>query len=241
MLLGRENQLLAALPAALYERWGKALVLRELKEGQALNLNRKSGEVYFPISCVIAVHTASTWGQTVFMRFVGSSFAAGLVSMVATNEVIFDGIVCGSGYAMTIQSDIVMRSIDSPALSGTAQSIAMARTAKGGLMIAQCSVSHASKQRLARLLLQAHDCFGAERPITLSQQLLGQMLVTRRETVAASLSEWSEAGFIELRRKAILIHDLNKLKSESCECYTWIQQSYIDEFSLWKSIRWYGV
>jgi hypothetical protein len=37
-----------------------------------------------------------------------------------------------------------------------------------GLAIAQCLGSHTVKQRLARLLLQAHDCFGVERSITLS-------------------------------------------------------------------------
>lgn len=67
MLLGHENQLLAALPAALYEKWGKALVLRELKKGQTLNLDSKRGEVYFPISCVVAIYTTNTSGGRILL------------------------------------------------------------------------------------------------------------------------------------------------------------------------------
>lgn len=240
MLLGRENKLLAALPAELYRSWRKALALRELKKGQALNLDGKHGEVYFPISCVIAIYTTNTSGRRIFMRFVGPGFAAGLVNMTTTDSVLFEGVVCGSGYAITIPSELVMGRIATPSLSGEAQSIAMTRTAKGGLVIAQCLGSHTNKQRLARLLLQAHDCFGAERPITLTQQSLGEILLARRETTAEILAEWSRDGFIELRRGALRIRNVDKLKHAGCECYDWIQQSYLDELNLWKSIRWSG-
>jgi len=239
MLLHHENQLLAALPATRYQKWSKLFTLRELKTGQSLNLKGKRGEVFFPISCVIAIYATNTLGRRTFMRFVGSSFAAGLVNMIAPEDVVFDGTVCGSGYAMTIPFEVVMRSLDTPSLSGRAQSVAMVRTAKGGLMIAQCLGAHTNKQRLARLLLQAHDCFGAERPITLTQNSLGQMLMARRETAAEILAEWSRDGVVTSRRGAIHITNIDRLKRSSCECYGWIQRSYLEELNLWKSIRWY--
>lgn len=180
MLLGRENQLLATLPAALYKKWKKHFALRGLKKGQPLNRKGKHHDVYFPISCVIAIYSKNTLCRRTFMRFVGPSFAAGLVNMIATDNVVFDTIVCGSGYAVTIPSEVVMRSIDTPSLSREAQSIAMARRARGGLVIAQCMGKHTAKQRLARLLLQAYDCFGDKRPVTLTQQSLGDMLMARR-------------------------------------------------------------
>jgi len=71
------------------------------------------------------------------------------------------------------------------ALHHLAQSIAMARTAKGGILLVQCAGSHTTKQRLARLLLQANDCFGTERSVTLTQDSLGEMLLARRERAAA--------------------------------------------------------
>ena len=160
--------------------------------------------------------------------------------MTTIDGVLFEGIICGSGYVMTIPSELVMGSITALSLPSGAQSIAMARAATGGLMIAQCFGSHTNKQRLARFLLQAHDCFGPERPITLTQQSLGEMLMARRETAAEILAEWSRDGSIEVRRGAILIHNVGKLKHASCECYDWIHQSYLDELNLWKSIRWCG-
>jgi len=241
MLLGLENRLLATLPAALYQKWTKHFALRELKKGQSLNLKGTHQEVYFPISCVIAIYSTNTLCRRTFMRFVGPSFAAGLVNMIATDNIVFDPIVCGSGYAVAVPSEGVMRSIDTPPLSGEAQSIAMARTAKGGLVIAQCMGSHTTKQRLVQLLLRAHDCFGAGRPVTLTQHSLGEMLMARRERAAEILAEWNQDGLIESRRGAIHLRSVDKLKQASCECYSWIQQSYVDELNLWKSIRWYGV
>lgn len=238
MLLSRENRLLATLPGAIYQNWKKHLRLRELKKGHSLNLEGKSQEVYFPISCVIAIYTMNIAGRRTFMRFVGPSFAVGLVNMLASDQMVFGGVVCGAGYAVTVPSEIVMRSVDTRPTFGAAQSIAMARTAKGGLVIAQCLGSHTNKQRLARLLLQAKDCFGADRPVTLTQQSLGEMLMARRETAAEILTEWKRDGVIELRRGVIHIRSATTLEQTSCGCYSWIQQSYLDELNLWKSIRW---
>jgi hypothetical protein len=238
MLLGHKNQLLATLPATLYQQWGKHFVLRELKRGLSLNLKGPRQEVYFPISCVIAIYSTSVIGQPIFMRFVGPSFAAGLVNMIATDKLVFDGIVCGSGYAMTVPAVVVTRSIDTLYLSEVASSIAMARTARGSLMIAQCHGAHTYKQRLANILLQARDCFGGEQPVTLMHHSLAEMLMTRRETVTAILSEWNRDSVVESQREAIYIHRVDKLKQASCDCYSWVQQSNRDELNLWKSIRW---
>jgi hypothetical protein len=83
MLLGHKNKLPATLPATLYQQWEKHFVLRELSKGQSLNLMGPRQDVYFPISCVIAIYSTSAIGQPIFMRFVGPSFAAGLVNMIA--------------------------------------------------------------------------------------------------------------------------------------------------------------
>lgn len=238
MLLGRKNHLLATLPAALYQQWEKHVVLCELKKGQSLNLKGPRQEVYFPITCVIAVYSTDIARRRTFMRFVGPSFAAGLVNMLAIDNVVFDGIVCGAGYVVKLPSENVIQSIDPQYLSGEAQSFAMARTAKGGLAIAQCFGSHTTRQRLAKLLLQAHDCFGRERPATLTQQSVGEMLMVRRESAAEILAELARDGLVEVRRGAIHIRAADKLRQLSCECYSRIQQSYLDELNLWKSIRW---
>ncbi len=117
----------------------------------------------------------------------------------------------------------------------------MGRAAKGGLAILQCFGSHTAKQLLARLLLQVHDCFGVERLVTLTQQLLGEILMARRERAAEMLAEWNRDGVVELKREAIHIRSADTLKRTSCDCYSWIPQSYLDELDLWKGIRWKAV
>jgi DNA helicase TIP49 (TBP-interacting protein) len=77
-----------------------------------------------------------------------------------------------------------------------------------------------------------NDCYGRERSITLTQQSLGEKSMTRRETVATTLAKWNRDGVVELSRGAIYIRNADKLRSLSCECYSWIQQSYLDELNL---------
>ena len=79
---------------------------------------------------------------------------------------------------------------------------------------------------------QPNDRFGRERSITLTQQSFGEILMTRRETVATTLANWNRDGVVELSRGAIYIRNADKLRSLSCECYSWIQQSYLDELNL---------
>lgn len=238
---GRLNRLLATLPAALHEAWGKDLALREIKKGQSLDLKGPHRLVYFPMSCIIAIHASDAADRRIFMRFVGPSFAAGLVNMIATDDMVFDGVVSGSGYAMTVPAEVVMRSIDARSLVGETRSTAMARATKGALVIARCFGSHTNKQRLARLLLQARDCFGDDTAVTLTHRSFAEMLMVRRERATEILDEWCRDGVVALGRGKIHIRCVDELERASCGCYSWIQRSYLDEIDLWKSIRWNAV
>ena len=62
--------------------------------------------------------------------------------------------------------------------------------------------------------------------------------MARRETAAEILAEWNRGGVVESRRSAIHIRRVDELRQASCECYAWIQKSYLDELNLWKGIRW---
>lgn len=196
--------------------------------------------MHFPISCVIAAHATDRADRWAFMRFVGPNFAVGLVNMMAADDLEFYAVVCGAGYALSIPSEVLSRSILAPSLSGDAQSIAMARAAKGALLIARCMGCHTIKQRLARLLLQAHDCFGGDRPITLTQAHLAAMLMARRETVAEIFAEWKRDGVMESSRGIVRIRRVDELQRASCDCFAWVQRSYADALDLWKSIRWHN-
>jgi len=125
MLLSRQNQLLATLPSATYQKWEKHLALRELKKRTLSQYQEDEPRCVFPDLMCRRGLFAKCLELKNFYAFFGSSFAVGLVNMVASDHAVVDGIICGEGYAMAVPSEVVRQSIDTPSISGIAQSIAM--------------------------------------------------------------------------------------------------------------------
>lgn len=84
--------------------------------------------------------------------------------------------------------------------------------------IAACNRVHAVDERLARWLLMCADRAG-NHCLPLTQDLLGQMLGTRRASVTIAAGVLQKAGFIEYRRGEVEIVDRGKLEETTCICY----------------------
>jgi len=89
--------------------------------------------------------------------------------------------------------------------------------------LAACNRLHEVEERLARWLLMSHDRIG-DRTMPLTQELLGQMLGTRRSTVSMAASMLQKAGVITYTRGNVTILDRAKLEEVSCECYAMIRE-----------------
>jgi CRP-like cAMP-binding protein len=81
-----------------------------------------------------------------------------------------------------------------------------------------CNALHDLEARLARWLLQTHDCFDSD-TLPLTQEFLGQMLGVRRTTVTIAARLLQKAGMIHYRRGRIQIFDRPALEGIACECY----------------------
>ena len=84
--------------------------------------------------------------------------------------------------------------------------------------LAACNRLHAVEQRLARWLLLCSDRLGTK-SLPLTQELLSQMLGTRRASVTIAAGILQKAGFIAQNRGSVTITDREKLEQVSCECY----------------------
>lgn len=91
------------------------------------------------------------------------------------------------------------------------------------MQLAACNALHEVEQRLARWLLMGHELLGSmELPVT--QDVLGQLLGTRRSSVTVAAGMLQKAGIVSCARGRITIMDLEKLESEACECYVLMKQ-----------------
>jgi CRP-like cAMP-binding protein len=84
--------------------------------------------------------------------------------------------------------------------------------------IAACNRLHDIQQRLARWLLMSADRIGnASLPLT--QELLAQMLGTRRSTVTIAAGIFQGEGLIRYSRGVLTIVDRRGLEEVACDCY----------------------
>ena len=237
-MLALQNRCFASLPRDIRAFWRPHMSLLEFKKGDSLPLNAHSGVIWFPIDCVATMSARSGDRPAAFMRFSGNKVVIGVADLLKAGSVRFDVTICGKGHAFSLPLQVFLQTFPTPMTSASLSTIAMAKVAEKGLYLARCATAHTARQRLARVLLEAEDAFGANRPITLSQQELSEILLVRRETVAIFMAEWSSAGMLAYSRGAILIADRSRLSGDSCECYELLRQLADEEIQVWDAIRW---
>ena len=87
--------------------------------------------------------------------------------------------------------------------------------------MAQSAVSnrhHSIDQQLCRWLLLSLDRLSGDK-LSMTQELIANMLGVRREGVTDAASKLQKLGVIEYRRGHITVLDRPKLEQLSCECY----------------------
>jgi CRP-like cAMP-binding protein len=98
-----------------------------------------------------------------------------------------------------------------------------------------CNGRHSLKERLARWLLMMRDRSDAD-VMSITQDLLAEMLAVQRPSLTHAVAELEEAGLILRGRGQITILDRPGLIKASCECYQLIRRrisshlprSYVD-------------
>ena len=215
-----QNRLLAALPAAEYDRIAKQLRLRSTLLGATLHEHgRRIDDVYFPNGGVFSVTNRMSDGALVEVATVGREGMLGIG--------VFLGDRSGSGRTMQQVPDgsVVALAATSflreTAIDGDFREM-MASYAQATLLqtmqCTACNALHHVSQRCCRWLLQIHDRVDAD-DFALKQEFLAVMLGVRRPTVTDVLRALKEAGLISTRYGRIRVLRRRRLEAASCECY----------------------
>jgi len=176
------------------------------------------GRILFPVNSIISIVLDMANGDTAEVGIIGREGMTGLAIVLGQPSVNRRRIVQIPGSAISIPTRDFRAAIDrEPALRSYALRYAQATLVASGRLSA-CNVLHAATERCARWLLMAQDRVG-DNLLLLTQEVLGQMLGVRRESVALAASELRAAGYISYSRGHIRIHNRTGLESASCECY----------------------
>jgi CRP-like cAMP-binding protein len=222
-----QNQLLAALPAADYDRIAKDLHMRSTVVGDTLHESgRRINDVYFPNGGVFSITNRMRDGALVEVATVGREGMLGIG--------VFLGDRAGSG--RTLQ-----QVPDGPVAALTAASFLRATSGNGMFRALMCSYAQATllqtmqctacnalhdvSQRCCRWLLQIHDRVDAD-DFPLKQEVLAVMLGVRRPTVTEVLRALKESGLISTRYGRIRVLKRKRLEAASCECYAAIRDHF---------------
>jgi CRP-like cAMP-binding protein len=220
----RKNHLLAALPAADFERLRPSMRLTGLPLGAVLN---ESGgqmrDVYFPVSGLVSLLYTLEGGGTAEIAVVGNDGCVGIAILLGGGTTPSRAVVQIEGYAYKVASHIILAEFHKSAqvqllLLRYIQSLMTQMT-----QTAVCNRHHTVEQQLSRWLLLSLDRVSANR-VDMTQKLISQMLGVRRVGVTEAARKLQEAGLIQYSRGHITIPDRAKLEAHACECYSVVKR-----------------
>jgi CRP-like cAMP-binding protein len=224
----RTNQLLAALPAADYQRILPSLEAIPFKVKDYLYERKQPIEnVYFPLSGMASILVALDEHTFIEAGIVGSEGMVGLPVFLGAPMAHTLSFYQIPGVAVRMSADLFRAEIQR---NGALASITQRYANAFMLLLTQniaCNSQHTIEERCARWLLLTHERVGKDE-FTLTQELISQMLGVRRAGVNLVMQNLQNAGYIHYVRGVIRILDRAGLESVACQCYATIAEAYQD-------------
>jgi CRP-like cAMP-binding protein len=222
----RQNQLLAALPDAEWQRWQPHLDRVELPMGQVLSEpGRTSPYVYFPTTAIISLLHMTQDGATAEIAVTGNDGVVGMSALMGGITTPIHAKVQSSGQGYRLRAQMINREIDrgGPVLKSLLRYIQtmMAQLAQS----AMCNRFHSIDQRLCRRLLLGLDRLPSDE-LEMTQELVASLLGVRRESVTTAALKLQQAGVIRYSRGHIVVLDRLRLEQRTCECYESVKSEY---------------
>jgi len=222
----RQNRLLAALPAADYERLLPELELVPLPLGWAVyEAGGHLGYVYFPIDSIVSLLYVMEDGASAEIAVTGFDGVVGIALFMGGETTPSRAVVQSAGFAYRLKAAVLKREFDQ---GGELQHLALRYTQALITQMAQtavCNRHHSVEQQLARWLLLSLDRLSSNE-LAMTQELIANMLGVRREGVTEAAGHLQKAGLIHYSRGHITVLDRPNLEHRVCECYSVVKREY---------------
>jgi CRP-like cAMP-binding protein len=213
------NHLLAALSAVERDRIFPHLQPVALVLGKALY---ESGDVqryvYFPTNSIVSLLNVMESGASAEVAVVGNEGVIGIALFMGGGTTPSRAIVQSAGQAYRL---VGQRLKDEFHRSGGLQILLLRYTQALITQMAQtavCNRHHTVDQQLCRWLLLSLDRLDSHQ-LTMTQDLIANMLGVRREGVTEAAGMLQRLGVIRYSRGNITVLDRAHLERLCCECY----------------------
>ena len=222
----RQNRLLNVLPETEYERLFPHLELVHMPLGDVLyEPGSQLRHAYFPTTCIVSLLYVLENGASAEIAVVGNDGLIGLALFMGGGSMPNRAVVQSAGHAYRLQGPVVIQEFNR---NGAMLHLVLRYTQALITQMAQtavCNRHHSVDQQLCRWLLLSLDRLPGNE-LTMTQELIANMLGVRREGVTEAAGKLHHAGLIDYRRGHITVLDRAGLEARVCECYRVVQTEF---------------
>jgi CRP-like cAMP-binding protein len=222
----RQNQLLAALPEEDYARMLPFLEPAPLPLGWSVyESGGTQGYVYFPATGIVSLLYVMEDGSSAEIAVVGNEGLVGIALFMGGESTPSRAVVQSAGHGYRLKASVLKSEFS---VGGNLQHLSLRYTQALITQMAQtavCNRHHAVEQQLCRWLLLSLDRLPSNE-LSMTQDLIANMLGVRREGVTEAAGHLQAAGLIHYSRGRITVLDRPKLEARVCECYSVVKREY---------------
>jgi CRP-like cAMP-binding protein len=222
----KQNHLLAALPAEDYARLLPDLELMAMPLGWAVyESGAHMAFLYFPTTSIVSLLYVMESGGSAEIAITGNEGLVGISLFMGGETTPSRAVVQSAGNGYRLKASVLKREF---ALGGNLQHLSLRYTQALITQMAQtavCNRHHSVDQQLCRWLLLSLDRLQSNE-LTMTQELIANMLGVRREGVTEAAGKLQSAGLIHYKRGKITVLDRPKLERRACECYRVVKKEF---------------
>jgi CRP-like cAMP-binding protein len=213
------NHILNALPAADFARIADDLEPIPMPLGEVLyepGVTLK--HVYFPTTSIVSLLYVLKNGSSAEIAIVGNEGVLGISLFMGGDSTPSRAVVQSAGHAVRIRADLLIVEFER---FGETMHLLLRYTQALLTQMAQtavCNRHHTIDEQLCRWLLMSMDRL-TESELTMTQELIANMLGVRREGVTEAAGKLQHDGLIRYTRGKITVLDRPRLEARCCECY----------------------
>lgn len=221
-----QNRLLAALPAAEFNRLSPHLELVPMPFGEVLyESGGQLKHVYFPTTSILSMLYVLENGASAEIALVGYEGILGISLFMGGETTPSRAIVQTAGHAYRLQAHLLQQEFDRAGpllrlLLRYTQALITQMT-----QTAVCNRYHSIDQQLCRWLLSSLDRLPSH-SLAVTQELIANTLGVRRGGVTVAAGKLQKAGLISYNRGRIEVHDRPRLQKAACECYAAVKTEF---------------
>ncbi|MDZ4357465.1 MAG: Crp/Fnr family transcriptional regulator [Variovorax sp.] len=221
-----QNQLLASLPDAEWQRWLPQLELVDLPLGKVLyESGGQMSYVYFPTNAIVSLLYVLENGASAEIAVVGCEGVVGISIFMGGGSTPSRALVQSAGKGFRLRADVIKAEFER---SGPVMHLMLRYTQALITQMTQtavCNRHHSLDQQLCRWLLLSLDRLQGNE-LVMTQELIANMLGVRREGVTEAALSLQKAGLISYARGHIHVLDRPGLEQRTCECYAVVKKEY---------------